>query len=54
MVKWTEYCYKRWLWTFGALAELDVVVANIRDLTIYRTTTRRQRLKTKSKLKRNE
>ena len=29
MVKWTEYCYKRWLWTFGALAELDVVVANI-------------------------
>ena len=25
-----------------------------RDLTIYRTTTRRQRLKTKSKLKRNE
>ena len=29
MVKWTKYCYKRWLWTFGALAELDVVVANI-------------------------
>ena len=29
MVKWTEYFYKRWLWTFGALAELDVVVANI-------------------------
>ena len=29
MVKWTEYCYKRWLWTFVALAELDVVVANI-------------------------
>ena len=29
MVKWTEYCYERWLWTFGALAELDVVVANI-------------------------
>ena len=29
MVKWTEYCYKRWLWTFGALAGLDVVVANI-------------------------
>ena len=29
MVKLTEYCYKRWLWTFGALAELDVVVANI-------------------------
>ena len=27
---------------------------DIRDLTIYRTTTRRQRLKTKSKLKRNE
>ena len=21
MVKWTEYCYKRWLWTFGALAD---------------------------------
>ena len=29
MVKWTEYCCERWLWTFGALAELDVVVANI-------------------------
>ena len=29
MVKWTEYCYERWLWTFGALAVLDVVVANI-------------------------
>ena len=29
MVKLTKYCYKRWLWTFGALAELDVVVANI-------------------------
>ena len=29
MVKWTGYCYKRWLWTFGALAGLDVVVANI-------------------------
>ena len=29
MVKWTKYCYKRWLWTFGALAEFDVVVANI-------------------------
>ena len=29
MVKWTKCCYKRWLWTFGALAELDVVVANI-------------------------
>ena len=29
MVKWTEYCYKRWLWTFGALTELDVVVVNI-------------------------
>ena len=27
---------------------------DIRDLTIYRTATRRQRLKTKSKLKRNE
>ena len=27
MVKWTKYCYKRWLWTFGALTELDVVVA---------------------------
>ena len=39
MVKWTKYCYKRWLWTFGAGTELDVVVkfkfktlrANIRD-----------------------
>ena len=29
MVKWTKYCYKRWLWTFSALTELDVVVANI-------------------------
>ena len=29
MVKWTKCCYKRWLWTFGALRELDVVVANI-------------------------
>ena len=29
MAKLTKYCYKRWLWTFGALAELDVVVANI-------------------------
>ena len=29
MVKWTKYCYKRWLGTFGALTELDVVVANI-------------------------
>ena len=29
MVKWTEYCYKKWLWTFCALAELDVVVADI-------------------------
>ena len=29
MVKWTKYRYKRWLWTFGALTELDVVVANI-------------------------
>ena len=29
-------------------------VMGIRDLTIYRTTTRRQRFKTKSKLKRNE
>ena len=29
MVKLTKYCYKRWLWTFGALAELDVVVDNI-------------------------
>ena len=29
MVKLTKYCYKRWLWTFGALAELDFVVANI-------------------------
>ena len=25
----SKYCYKRWLWTIGALAELDVVVANI-------------------------
>ena len=29
MVKWTKYCYKRLLWTFGALTELDVVVAHI-------------------------
>ena len=29
MVKWAEYCNKRWLWAFGALRELDVVVANI-------------------------
>ena len=29
MVKLTKYCFKKWLWTFGALAELDVVVANI-------------------------
>ena len=29
MVNWTKYCYKRWLWTFGALTELDVVVANV-------------------------
>ena len=29
MVKWTKYCYKRWLWTFVALTGLDVVVANI-------------------------
>ena len=29
MVKWEEYCNKRWRWTFGALRELDVVVANI-------------------------
>ena len=29
MVKWTKCRYKRWLWTFGALTELDVVVANI-------------------------
>ena len=29
MVKSTKCCYKRWLWTFGALTELDVVVANI-------------------------
>ena len=29
MVKWTKYCYERWLWTFGALTELDVVVVNI-------------------------
>ena len=29
MVKWTKYCYKRWLWTFSDLTELDVVVANI-------------------------
>ena len=28
-LKWTNYCYKRWLWTFGAWRELDVVVANI-------------------------
>ena len=29
MAKWTKYCYKRWLWTFGTLKELDVVVADI-------------------------
>ena len=29
MVKWTKYCHKRWLWTFGALTGLDVVVTNI-------------------------
>ena len=29
MVKWTKCCYKRWLWTFGALRELGVVVTNI-------------------------
>ena len=29
MVKSTKCRYKRWLWTFGALTELDVVVANI-------------------------
>ena len=29
MVKWTKCCYKRWLWTFGALTGLDVVVANV-------------------------
>ena len=29
MVKSTKCCYKRWLWTFGALTELDVVVASI-------------------------
>ena len=29
MVRWTKCFYKRWLWTFGTLTELDVVVANV-------------------------
>ena len=37
----------------GSPKRQSVKVFN-RDLTIYRTATRRQRLKTKSKLKRNE
>ena len=29
MGKWTKHCYKRWLYAFGDLTGLDVVVANI-------------------------
>ena len=36
------------------LSNILAVPTDIRDLTIYRTATRRQRLKTKSKLKINE